>query len=62
MSCTGGDRDGEFALDCSDRNRRHLAGSPTDEGTNLKEELGARRPPRLSRVDKTERAPKRDNE
>ena len=47
MSCTGGDRDGEFALDCSDRNRRHLAGSPTDEGTNLKEDLGARRPPRF---------------
>jgi hypothetical protein len=35
MSCRGGDRDGERALDCSDRNRRRLAGSPAHEGTNL---------------------------
>jgi hypothetical protein len=39
MSCTGGDRDGEFALDCSDRNRRHLAGSSDHEGTSLKRKV-----------------------
>ena len=35
----GGDRDGEFALHPSDRNRRHLAGSPDHEGTNLKKKI-----------------------
>ena len=39
MSCTGGDRDDEFALDSSDCNRRHLAGSPAHEGTNLKRKI-----------------------
>jgi CRP-like cAMP-binding protein len=41
MSCTGGDRDGEFALDCSDRNHRHLAGSPDHERTNLKRKISS---------------------
>jgi len=42
MSCTGGDRDDEFALDSSDRNRRYLAGSSDHEGANLKSELAPR--------------------
>jgi hypothetical protein len=50
MSCTGGDRDGEFALDSGDRNRRHLAGSPDHEGANLERKIeraiGVRQPPR----------------
>ena len=49
MNRTGGERDGEFALDSSDRNRRHLAGSPDHEGTNLKKDLGAGQPPRFAR-------------
>ena len=39
MSCRGGVRDGEFALDGSDRHRRHLAGSPADERTNLNRKI-----------------------
>ena len=50
MSCTGGDRDGEFALDCSDRNRRHLAGSPTDERTNLNRKIEGRAGTAVCRV------------
>jgi hypothetical protein len=36
---SGGDRDGEFALDPSNRNRGHLAGTPDPEGTNLKSKM-----------------------
>jgi hypothetical protein len=39
MSRTGGDPDGELALDCGDRNRRRLAGSLAHQGTNLNKDV-----------------------